>query len=486
VYAKVPPPNITSITPWGTAPLYAIQSTFANTSDAQFQDRIADAVTLEDTSATFAVRVNSTRSLSYTWFVDGTQNSTSENITINYGFFDSGSHTVIVNVSNDRYESQMWTWRINVTNVNRPPQLINPLENQTSVNGTLTITKYFTLGNGTKFYDPDDDLDSDGEIDANETTSITFVADRSCAVAGLSVNSADLTIQGTVLGNCTVRFNATDSGGIMIQSNEVLITVVDVPQGDDVIQTVTESGGGGGSSSRSTYVPLIKEEIKPEAFNLIAPKLVTIYQNNSIDIPIEINNTWNGPLKELRLGAETNVTGIETSFNIDFFEEIQVGETKQVILTVENYRLGENYEVLVIGNTSEPEFSDEALILLNSIEQASEGDELEVKVTFANDLLNEHPECQELQEVLDQAKIALSANNFQEAKRLVTSVISGCKYLVSTQQKDIDQPSSINPLLTLDDLTAEVIMWSVLAFVILLSISLLMYYHFSHKEEEDF
>jgi leucyl aminopeptidase len=190
-------------------------------------------------------------------------------------------------------------------------------------------------------------------------------------------------------------------------------------------------------------VPINKEENKPKAIELVVPELVTVYRNKTVIIPVKVMNNWNSSLREIFLNATTNASDVSLKFTEDYFEELYMGETRNTSLLIENYRLGENYEVKISANVSDPKASDSALVLLNSIEQAEEGQDVETKVTFAQDLLNENPECMELNELLSKAREEMESGSRAVASSMVTSVINGCKYLVSISKKQEQQPQSI-------------------------------------------
>lgn len=482
VYAKVPPPNVTNITPWGANATFDIQTSWAQASQPQFADRIADVNMTENTTVVFNVSVNDTRPLAYSWKVNGSQVSAAQAYTRAFDFFSAGRYNVTVNVSNDRLEHTTFTWIVTVRNVNRPPELIQALESPVEVNRTRVFNRYFTTHNNERyFYDPDDDRDSNLLLDLDENNTMRFTTNSTCAVATVSTSNDSLEIVGLEIGSCTVQFFATDANGAMLGGNLITVNVT------EIINETRESpqSGGGGGGAGTTFIPMTKKMDKPRAFNLIAPKLVTIYDNKSMHIPVVINNTWNGSLKMVRLSAEVNATGVNSSLDIDFFEEIPRNESREVLLTVTNYRLGGNYEVKIVGNVSDPDYSDQALVLLNSIEQTSDGEDFKVKVTFANDLVNEHPECQELNEVLTKAQDEFSKGNLAQGTQLVESVISGCKYLVSMQETVQEKPARINPIINIDDLSVKAIMIGLLAFVIISSVAFLVYYHYSHKPEDD-
>ena len=496
VYPEAEAPNITMITPWGNASDgYALVELWANTSEAQLQDNIADINVTENTTVRFNITVDDIMPMaSYRWTVDDIAQAfpgtNSTNMTYYFDFFSAGNHTVRVNVTNDYYESAVFSWIVIVRDVNRPPVLLRNLTD-ISVNRSEFISGYFQdhrtdmaeIPPYTRFLDPDDDVDSDNQIDAgSENNTLNFSSNSVCSFADLSVSGVGLDVDINDVGYCIVYFNATDMGGAVLQSNPVIVNVTSIQNGSSPLP---ETGGGGGSSSIPTVVPITKKYEIPKAFSLLAPKITTIYNNKSVDIPITINNSWIAPLKMVRLSAISNTSGVNATFDTDFFEEIPANQSREVILTVANYRLGQNYEVKVVANTTDPAFEDSALIMLNSIEATSEGDEVNVKVTFANDLVNEHPECLELNEVLDQAKKRIADGNLAEGKQLVESVINGCKYLVGVQQNIREKPSRLNPFISFDEMSVKSIMVGVLVFAVLSTIAFIVYYHYTHKIEDD-
>jgi hypothetical protein len=499
IRAHTDPPNISRITPWGLPPSYSILTSYANTTDVQFADKIADVNLSEGTTVLFNITVTSPGANieKYTWTVNGTVVGTGPaynvtSYTRSFSLYSSGAYNVSVNVSNDNDESSTFSWRVTVNNVNQLPVFLKDLVNLT-LNGSMKISNYFYdyydyLMNdtpGIRFMDPDDDWNiTEGSVDPsqNERNTLTFSTKSSCTFANIGIEGTALTVTAKQVGYCLMRFNATDTAGAVIESNIMVLNITHVDNGTSVKPS---TGGGGGASAIPTVIPITKKYVIPKAFNLVTPKLVTIYQNKSIDIPIIINNTWTGPIKFVRIWAETNATRVNTSFDTNLFEEIPANQSREVTLTVSNYRLGENYEVKVWANTSEPPYEDSALILLNSIEATSEGEDVKVKVTFANDLVNEHPECLELNEVLDHAKQRIAEGNLEEGRQLVDSVINGCKYLVSMQQNIQEKPTQLNPIINIDNVSVRSMMFGVLAFVVLVSLAFIIYYHYTHKIEDD-
>ncbi len=496
VFDNVLPPNITNITPFGKSPGYFINETYNRT--AFFLQNRTNITFSEGRNVTFGVIVNDSRPLNYTWKLDGTRiNGTDggyesvyiKNTSYEFDYFSSGFHVLELNVSNDRYEHSLFRWNITVANVNRAPIQIEALSNIT-VDLAYTDDWYFIRGTTTRFIDPDDDDNGNSVVfngtgyDVGEENTLNFSMIDSCPFASVSITGPNITVVGLDEGVCYVRFNATD-GFTSITSNNISINVTNVTEGAAETQTTVSTGGGGGQSSRNNYIPILKQDVKPQAFSLIAPKMVTVYENNSLNIPIIINNTWSSSLNLVQIDVEANESGVEVSLDQDFFEEIPANQSREITLSVRNYRLGENYEIKITGNVSDPEYDDDAIIILSSIEQASEGDQVNVKVTFANDLLNSNPECQELNEVLNQAKEQLAGGNVDQARLLVDNVVMGCKYLVQTKQRVEEQPYRVNPVIDLENVTWLTVMFSLLAFVVILSVAMLIYYHYTRSKEED-
>ncbi len=444
VLNKSDPPSITNITP------YMLENGSLSTSmisTANFTPYNYTPISIAENSTvlyniTVSDDITATADLNFSWLINGSIYSTARYLNNTYDFFSSGQYNVTVIASDDMYENSSWSWIVNVTNINRAPLLINSLENLT-VNGTETFFNYFKDYGDVHFIDPDDDLDGDNSFDDNETSLLTYVA-TSCAAANLSMTGHSLRVSPSEIGTCTVAFTATDPDGLTKVSGNVLINITLVPnETSEVIVPAPSSGGGGGGGSRMVVTPTRKEELKPSAIDLIVPDVVTSYANQSILIPVLVQNTWNSTLKKVTLNASTESKNVSFVFSKDYFETLAVGQTENVSLLVSNYRSGEDFKIKITANVTEPKTSDSALVLLNTIEQSEIGEEVQTKVTFAQDLLNENPECMELNELLGKAREAVNANAKQEALKMVDGVIEGCKYLVSLSKKVEQKPDTI-------------------------------------------
>jgi hypothetical protein len=443
-------PNITQIMPYGKP--FSNDTVFNFTDTSNYGSSLTSINFSENRSVTYNITATddstAQENLTYAWYINGSLEGTSSYLEVDYDFFSAGEYNITVFVNDDTYENSSWTWNATVGNVNRAPLLVNELDNIT-LNTTETFSNYLKWemlnSNQSTFLDPDDDLNSDGFGALSETSHLNFnITSCSVATIGLANNNNGIRVEPTEIGICTVTFLAYDSGGLTKTSNIVRINVTSLSNATQEVEVPQPtSGGGGGGYSMSVITPARKEEEKPKPIELVVPNLVTIYENKTVLIPVTIQNNWNASLKEVRINATSNASSVKLRFTQDYFPELKVGEKKDITLMVDNYRMGENYEIKITANVTNPKASDSALVLLNTIEQSKEGPDVQTKVTFAQDLLRENPECLELNELLTKAKESLEKGSTAEASKMVDGVINGCKYLVSIAKKGEQKPQSI-------------------------------------------
>jgi hypothetical protein len=215
---------------------------------------------------------------------------------------------------------------------------------------------------------------------------------------------------------------------INITNTSTLPDPVEIP-----INTVT-------TSTRTVPIPLPEEIEKPRPLQIITPKLVTTYKNATIKIPIVVNNSWNDTLYGITLEASTNATNVSLYLDRIYIPKLDVGEGIEAMLYVKNYKSEGHYEIRLSANVTVPQYLDTATIFINSAEMRSEGEELENKISFAKDLLSSNPECQELNELLAQAKVELGNENYVGTAKIVDNVINGCKFLVNDAKNNKEMP----------------------------------------------
>ncbi len=383
-------------------------------------------------------------SLNYQWYYDDVAAVQTQHYNSYSDFFSAGAHNITVRITDQYNSSSSFIWYINITNVNRPPIYdTNSLQNLT-ITATSTIPGYLTNQDlRRRFYDPDDDPTS-LLYSTDDTTNITF-SSSSCVYANFTFPNHQLQVNTIAVGECRVYFFATDPLNIsmIVSSEEILINITNITQSSSIpIEVpVNVQSTGGGTNTQPLPIPFPEEVEKPRPLQLVTPKLVTTYKNNTIKIPIVLNNTWNGTLVGIMLEAYTNSTNVSLYLDKVYIPKLNKGEVVEATLYVKNYKSEGHYEIQVKANITLPEYTDTATIFINSAEMRSEGEEAENKISFANDLLSSNPECQELSELLVQAKKELASENYLGTNKMIDSVINGCKYLVNNAKKNQDSPS---------------------------------------------
>jgi hypothetical protein len=432
IYNTTYPPNITRITPFGTP--FITDSVNTSWMDyANFTNYLTNITISENSSYTFnqtsyADNVSYSNTINYTWYYDGSIVSHAQYINRGFNFFSSGNHNVTF-IAQDQfdYETQFF-WNIIVSNVNRAPVLVNSLDNL-EVNGTTTFNNYMTYYDSeTKFIDYDDDLDLDGKTPNSETT-LVFDA-TSCDYAQFTFTNSDLKVQTLAIGECYVNFTVMDADGETVASNIVSINITTVSN-DTTPEPIVITQSGGGSSTRTITIPLPIEVEVPKPLQIITPKLVTVYKNASIKVPIVLNNTWNDTLEGVGLSVYTNASNVTLHLDKTYFPRIGESASEEVMLIINNYKSEGHYEIQIAANITDPYYREVATIFVNSADMRSEGEEVENKISFASDLLSSNRECLELNELLNKARIEFKQENYGTASRIIDDVINGCKYLTS-------------------------------------------------------
>ncbi len=443
VYNKSRPPVILTVYPFWNSSTNQTQLSFANASPFSGSTSInsSEASTLR-LNLTYMDPDTALGNLTVTWTGDNktlkTVAGTSDPaLTLNYGYFDAGTHIYKVNVSDNRYESDTFQWNVTVANVNRAPYLVHNITNLT-INQTTTITDYMNA-----FLDPDDDLNSNGVLDPNETNHLTYTYSSSPYLK-ISFIWPNTTLTPLKTGTAHIVYTATDSGGLSAKSNNVTYTVIMPPQQQQ--QTSSSSsggGGGGGGASVSTPVP-VPTISSPNSIQILSPSPVTIYYNQTIAAPLTVRNPGDTTLYGVKLSATAAVKNVTFAFSTDQYATLAPHEEHNLTLYISNYRSSGTYEVKVLAQADQPKVNDSTLIYVNSIEKGSEGSAVQTRVTFAKDLVASNPECIELNTLVKEAQRAVDTGQIQEADKLLNAVINGCRYLISTSGARQETPQGLD------------------------------------------
>jgi hypothetical protein len=370
--------------------------------------------------------------LTYTWLINGTQNSTSANTTWQVPFHYSNLSVVNVTlkVTDSKGASVTQQWNVTVIHVNLPPELYKNITNQTwpeNTQETFNISTYirdFDGDNLTFTYN----LSSDCQ--ATPCMNITFSGTSGDYVATLTPAS-------NWWGITNVSITANDSE-YTATSNSFMLNVTYVPRQTQIVYVRT-SGGSGGSGGSSQKVASLNIEIKP---------LVIVKENELISAEIFLENTGEITLNTLNLTAETDYRNISLSLRDTFFEKLDIGANATTYLTMDITKAEKGrYEIRMIANVSNPKLNETATIYLETT--PINKTYVEVKIEFVKDLFEDNPECMELMELVFQAETALGQKDIDKASNLTKIAMDNCRDLiqygdVSGQLPSLTQPLTIN------------------------------------------
>ena len=445
IYNITASPNIIQIIPSGTPFNNTINNvTWRNTTD--FNNTMTTIRIFENQTFTFnqtSIADNSSypNSLEYYWYYDNNLVSTNSYYQKYFDFISNDTHNLTFIAQDQYFSNSSFTWTINITNVNRLSIYNNHSIENLTVSGSGFIPGYLTYSDlRRRFYDPDDDLENLGYTTDN-TTKLVF-SSTACSYANFTFEYNRLNINAYEIGECLVIFNATDLyNNLSISSEVILINITNISEStQEPVPTPIQSSGGG-TSNTPTPIPLPIEIERLRPLQIITPQLVTMYKNDTIKVPIIINNTWNDTLLGITLEAYTNSSNVSLYLDRIYIPKLNKGESVEATLYIKNYKSEGHYEIQLIANVSVPSYKDIATIFINSAEMNSEGDELENKISFAKDLLSSNPECQELNELILQARTELDKNNYVTTAKIIDDVLNGCKYLVNNAKSNSETPN---------------------------------------------
>ena len=185
------------------------------------------------------------------------------------------------------------------------------------------------------------------------------------------------------------------------------------------------------------YEERIVEKEIPEliSFNLLVPESVTMYPNDTIVVPITLDNYGNHTLKNIKLFANSSHEQAELLLSKDDFELIPAGHQERTELFITAKNIHGQFDVWVQAYVEEPHYNDTAKIIMATLEKGEHNStQLNTKVTYTKDLLRANLECAELYEMIDEAERLIQQGNLYSAEEILRSATEACKYIVSLER----------------------------------------------------
>jgi len=324
-----------------------------------------------------------------------------------------------------------------------------------------------------------DDYFNDDDADDTITYNVSGNSNIDISI-GSTTHQVTLTPASGWYGSETIFFTMNDSYNTT-RSNDITLTFVEY-EGITPGATIIYSGGGGSST---TIIKTKKVEVeKPYSFNLITPQIMTMYQNDTVIAPITLNNYGDNTLNEISLSASVNNSIIKLRFTKDYFAKIEKKTSVETSLIIEPYTALGSYEIVVFADVKDPAFNDSAKFFMSSIELGQwSKNEFDTKIAFTRDLLEENPECLELNEQLIEAQRLMEKSDYKRAQLLIQSVVDACRYLITTKEPIIEEPTVGE---TIGERTRIIAIGVGILFIILLFIYLISYKGSKRKHRREY
>lgn len=316
-----------------------------------------------------------------------------------------------LNVSNVKL-SNFSVWNLSIANVDEPLTLYQNISNV--IGGSSVI---LNLSNYYRDADASDPCYNQSIVFFVNPVGINGISySVSNGWTGSSKPSVTFTSSESRIGNFSIigyEYNVSNSSQILrtVQSNNFSVQHI-----VSTVSDVTQSSGGGSVQ-------------KIVAIKIILPGPISTGVGGKIVLPIEINNPSKVSLSGIKLTANVAKDGVarndfELSFDNSYIQSLSPGQSTDVNLSVNvgAKELG-TYELTVYANVSTPSYSDWGKVYI-SIE---EGTKIQEKILFTEKLVVENPECLELKEMVEEAKKAYSAGDYNLAREKIDAATEACK-----------------------------------------------------------
>ena len=410
-------------------------------------------------------------------FINGTNVST--NVVTPYGSRTTctGPINLTLNVSNIKLTNAT-SWNVNIAHVlsSLTNSSIPSFSSPSGVPIVIDLSQYFAD------YDAQDSC-------FNQTVSFIinppyFVSSSALLTASnLSnwVNGTDPSVtfysSGVIASNFSItaiQYNESNPSQQItnITSNNFSISFLALPTTSTPTPSSGSSGGGGTSVTQE-----IVDVTQPQFLDIIVPNPLTVDQNDTLVLPIQLLNTGSVTLHNISLSSSVAlngslVNGINVSFDQSKFGSLAPGQEVNVNMTTAlNVELQGLYEVTINATVVNPNYSAWGKVYLT----VQEGGDVERQILFVDQMIIGNPVCAEVQENVNQAKSYLSADDVKDAQTSLNEAIYGC-------QKLIEQGASITPTANTQN---KIVLYAVFAGIlaVILGFGIYAYERFRLRKE---
>ena len=341
-----------------------------------------------------------------------------------------------------------------------------------------TLPTAFNLtspSNGTSSTDNSPTLEWDAATDTNldnYTIEVSLSSDFSTINTTENSSTNSFSSWSSVLAADTYywRVTAVDKANNQkVSENNLTFTITAVSQ------TVTQGGGtvsvAGGSSP------------KPYSFKIIAPPSITIFQDESITIPLTIQNIGNSiNLNNIQLSVQADSPGVIATLDKIFISTLKPESTTIVNLMMRATESSQDsFSVTVSAEVSTPYLQDSVKIITSVAGREDLGKKSSQQLVFTKKFFDGNPECKELLTEIEKAEQLIAEESHEEAIRVLETAVNKCRDLISVKAVKKEGLIDLTFNVIKENKTASIISSQVLVFLIILAI---VFKKFIRKKEK--
>jgi len=248
-------------------------------------------------------------------------------------------------------------------------------------------------------------------------------------------------------GNVELYFNATDPYGEHAQSNLISINITSSENQPTSGSTGSTSSGGSSGSKTKTKTEIeykYKVITEPVSLDIIHPDDVTIFENETMLVPLILRNNEDFDLTGLSISASTDENALSLDLDRTYIPTLSRNSQDVVMLTVDMLGVYGSYSINVNVSVENPEYDDSAQININTLKRAREEPEAStLKLSFVSDLLAENEICAELTEYIDRAREYFDSGDEKSGNELLDQFVHDCRVLISQNEPHEEAPKSL-------------------------------------------
>lgn len=194
-----------------------------------------------------------------------------------------------------------------------------------------------------------------------------------------------------------------------------------------------------------------------------------------------VRNTGKMTLNDIKLDAYTDTKDLTLRLERTTIPSLPPGESAQVKLFIQSHTQPAVYEIIITATATNVQLvqTSKLYITLEEISELVGTEQTLAEIKTAQDVLQQNPQCFELNEFLTQAELALKERKYEKARSLASAAIEGCNELIA-YSAELQQPV---PIIDLEKLKLFLIIGIAVVSIFVVIGGYLLGMGHRHKEE---